>query len=546
MPDILDAIVADRRRDLASLGPAFGHRLPPRRERPLVPFLREKGAILEIKRSSPSKGAIAMDLDPVEWAGRYAAAGARNISVLTEERYFKGSLADLMAASRAHPGLSFLRKDFLLSEDEIEVSYHAGADAVLLIARILEADLLARLCAAALHWGLTPFVEVRDQVDLATLARAVPAMAGVRILAGVNTRDLATFRIDSLVPAGLAGLLPGPGVYESGIANPQAARYAGRLGFKGILVGESAARNPDQAAAIVDAFLHAHEDGVGHFWRRVSSPRTRPLVKICGLTHPDDALYAAELGADMLGFVFAQSKRSATAQAVRDTRRLLSAGGAAGVGNAGSGDNIAGTVDSTAGPCSGAAGHGDSTAGPGVGGAAADPPLLVGVITELESELAREALVLARTGVLDAIQWHGRLTAEALVDLDRALAVEGGPIRAGRFYALNLGSGADLATFDRLRAEGEPRVLADARVEGMAGGTGTPVDSALAAACAERGGLWLAGGLGPDTIAQALERYRPELVDASSRLESEPGKKDKVLLKAFFKEIDGYAGTHAD
>jgi indole-3-glycerol phosphate synthase/phosphoribosylanthranilate isomerase len=210
---------------------------------------------------------------------------------------------------------------------------------------------------------------------------------------------------------------------------------------------------------------------------------------------------------------------------VRDTRRLLAAVGV----------SIAGPSGSTA----------ESPRHTLAGEAAANPPLLVGVITELKSDLAREALALARTGVLDAIQWHGRLTSEALVDLDRALAVEGGPIRAGRFYALNLGSAEDLEAYDRLRTEGEPRVLVDARVEGMAGGTGTPVDGALAAACADRGGLWLAGGLGPDTIGKVLERYRPELVDASSRLESEPGKKDRATLGAFFKEIDVYAGSDA-
>jgi len=525
MPDILDRIVADRLKDLDRKGPGLGCKLPQNRTRPLVPFLKEKGAILEVKRASPSKGDINAGLDPVALVNSYAASGARNVSVLTEERYFKGSLKDLVTVSSARHDLAFLRKDFLLREDEVEVSYRSGADAVLLIARILDTNQLLRMAAKVLSLGMTAFLEVRDEADadkLAVLVEDAGAITGAvtnagtgggfgssgQLLAGVNARDLGTFAIDPLVPAALFGKLGIPAVYESGIGSPGAAAYAARLGFRGILVGEGVAKDSAKAAGIVSAFIGAEADGTGQFWRtlaerrdgkiRAAASRYRPLIKICGLVRPEDALLAGRLGADLLGFVFAQSKRAASAKAVRETRALL------------------------------------------MGQAWPDGrplPLFVGVITELDSDVAKEALQLAREGTLDAIQWHGETTLEALAALDVALTESTPAFKAGRYAALRLGGTADLDAYDLLRKSGEPRVLADARVEGLAGGTGAVVEPVLAATLTERSQVWLAGGLGPGTVGKAMDAYKPELVDASSRLESEPGRKDHKLMEAYFKEI---------
>ena len=225
--DILQRILADRARDLARLGPTFGCAVPRKRSRPLVPFLAVPGAILEIKRASPSRGAIAPGLDPAALAASYYAAGARNVSVLTEMNYFSGSLDDLKAAASAQPQLAFLRKDFIVSPAEVEVSYRAGADALLLIARILDGEALHTLVDACLSFGLRPFIEVRSREDLQKLA---PFAGDKRVLYGVNARDLASFRIDPMVPAGMRELLPGQAVYESGIHTPGAAAYARALG----------------------------------------------------------------------------------------------------------------------------------------------------------------------------------------------------------------------------------------------------------------------------------------------------------------------------
>ncbi len=500
MPDILDEIVVRRRADLDRLGPTFGHDVPSHRRRAVVPFLSGPGAILEIKRASPSKGDIAPDLDPVKLAGLYEAAGARNVSVLTEGNFFKGSLADLMAVSSSYPQLAFLRKDFILDEEEIEVSYRAGADAVLLIARILDQKKLLALAAATRSFGMTPFIEVREQGDLEKLAAA--AKAG-KVLAGVNSRDLSTFHIDPLVPATLRTSLPCRTVFESGAATAKAARFARQLGFDGILIGEAAARDPESAGILVSAFLSAKSDWVGQFWREIGrraqkAKGKRPLVKVCGITNEEDALAASSLGADMLGFIFAQSPRLVSAGTVRSIAKALR----------------------TSRPISPSESDGDG-------------PLLVGVIVDPHSPEAIEALTLAREGVLDAIQYHGDAAETDLPLIDAA----GGDYGIGRYAVVRLGSDSDLATIAALSGNGEPRVLVDARVAGIAGGTGATIPKALVRQLASSGALWLAGGINPGNVRCYIDEFSPELIDASSGLESSPGKKDHVALKTFFKEI---------
>lgn len=502
MPDILDEILSRRKEDRSRLGAEFGSSVPAHRLRAVVPFLDGPGAILEIKRASPSKGDIAPDLDPVTVAGQYAAAGAKNVSVLTERNFFKGSLDDLVAVSSRYPDIAFLRKDFIVDEDEIEVSYRAGADAVLLIARVLDAKKLIALAAACRSFGMTAFIEVRDADDLAKLERA--AKAG-HVLAGVNSRDLATFRLDPLVPATLRSRLPCKTVFESGASTPGAARFARRLGFDGILIGEAASRDPASAGKLVSAFLSARPDWVGQFWREIarrasarresggnaSVPgKIRPLVKVCGITNADDALLAASLGADLLGFVFAESPRETDGATVRA---------------------IAASLD-----------------------ALPVRPLLVGIIVDASGARAKAAYELALDGVLDAVQYHGE---DALGDFSR-IDEAGGSYGIGRYAVVRLGSDDDLAKIDALAANGEPRVLVDARVAGIAGGTGATIPKSLVRKLADRGVLWLAGGINPTNVRGYIDEFAPELIDASSGLESAPGKKDHVALKAFFREID--------
>ena len=492
MPDILDEILRRRREDYRVLGPTFGSCIAKTRQRPSYPFLAEPGVILEIKRASPSKGAIAMDLDPVALATTYMQAGARQLSILTEQHYFKGSLEDLVAVGRTGIPVALLRKDFIQFADEIDISYRAGADAVLLIARILGVRQLRNLARLCRQKHMVPFVEVREPGDVHKL---LAVSKDGPVVAGVNSRDLQTFLTDPLVPASLRGQIPCPAVFESGATTYAQCRYARSLGYEGLLLGEAATRDPDRAAGFVESFTQSNPDRSGHFWRTVGelvAARRRPLVKICGITNMDDAMLATELGADALGFVFAESVRVADRTFVE---RLHSS-------------------------------FETSTN--------AKRPLFIGVVTCIEDDLGKQALSLADRGLLVAIQYHGDQTVHTLNKLDDHFSPHG----IGRYAAIGIASESDFTVERDLQVAGEPRVLCDARFGAQSGGTGRSIDDSMLGQRNPDRPLWLAGGLGPENIREVIRRYNPELVDASSRLEASPGIKDPHNMRTFFEEVD--------
>ena len=309
MTDILTTIVEKRKADIKQLGVTFGFDIPEVRQRPVHPFLKQKGVILEVKRASPSKGDIAPDLNAAETARSYANAGAAAISCLTETNYFKGTLGDLMAVCEAVPDTAVLRKDFLINEEEVEIAYRAGADAVLLIARILESDMMIKMASVAAAHKMTSLVEVRSDEDIEKL-RAVAAVVDHEfIVCGVNSRDLATFKIDLLKPCALFNKIcsvlgdDARVIFESGIRTPQAARFAGSLGFTGMLLGEAAAKNPELRSELVKSFVEAETNKNAEFWKACNSAGTK--IKICGLTRAEDVLLADSLGAAFVGFIFA-------------------------------------------------------------------------------------------------------------------------------------------------------------------------------------------------------------------------------------------------
>ena len=309
MTDILTTIVEKRKADIKQLGVTFGFDIPEVRQRPVHPFLKQKGVILEVKRASPSKGNIAPDLNAAETARSYAKAGAAAISCLTETNYFKGTLGDLMAVCEAVPDTAVLRKDFLINEEEVEIAYRAGADAVLLIARILESDMMIKMASVAAAHKMTSLVEVRSDEDIEKL-RAVAAVVDHEfIVCGVNSRDLATFKIDLLKPCALLNKIrsvlgdDARVIFESGIRTPEAARFAGSLGFTGMLLGEAAAKNPGLRSELVKSFVEAETNKNAEFWKAYNSAGTK--IKICGLTRAEDVLLADSLGAAFVGFIFA-------------------------------------------------------------------------------------------------------------------------------------------------------------------------------------------------------------------------------------------------
>jgi indole-3-glycerol phosphate synthase len=213
--------------------------------------------IAECKRRSPGAGAIRPDLDPEGLTRGYERAGAAALSILTDEDYFGGSLADL-AAAKAATSLPVLRKDFTLDPLQVVEARAAGADAVLLIVRILSDAVLVSTLAEAQALGMAALVEVHDRVEL---ARALEAGAAI---VGINNRDLANFRTDLGTTLELLEDVPEDVVVvsESGIRRPEDAALLGDAGVDAILVGETLLRAPDpQAAARSLARIPRSADG---------------------------------------------------------------------------------------------------------------------------------------------------------------------------------------------------------------------------------------------------------------------------------------------
>ena len=199
----------------------------------------------EIKRASPSLGAIRADLDPVALARRYAAAGAVALSVLTDGPGFGGSLDDL-AAVRAAVALPLLRKDFLLEPYQLFEARLAGADAILLIVAALPASALSELLGLAAELGLSALVEVHDRAEL---DRALEV--GARLI-GINNRNLATFEVDLATSEALLPRIPATvgAVTESGVKGRAEVERLRRAGASNFLVGEALVRAADPEALL--------------------------------------------------------------------------------------------------------------------------------------------------------------------------------------------------------------------------------------------------------------------------------------------------------
>lgn len=201
--------------------------------------------IAEVKRASPSAGAIRASLDAPAQARAYAAAGAAAISVLTDGPGFGGSLADL-AAVREAVTVPLLRKDFVVDAYQLLEARAHGADAALLIVAALDDAALRRLLGACGELGLAALVEVHDAPELELALRAGAAIVGV------NNRNLKTFAVDLAVSERLLPLLPATvrGVAESGVRTADDARRLRRAGAANLLVGEALVRAADPGALL--------------------------------------------------------------------------------------------------------------------------------------------------------------------------------------------------------------------------------------------------------------------------------------------------------
>lgn len=483
--NIRDRIVALRRERIAREGHCFGHEVPETRQGPVLPFVTDPLLICEIKRRSPSRGDIAAGLDPVAQARIYRENGVSSVSILTEEDHFGGSLKDLMAVKQSVQGIAALRKDFLVDLEDVRVSYRAGADAVLLIASMLDAGTLGAMRDLAESLGMEALVEVHTAQEIAMVAPLKPR------LMGINCRNLETFAMDRLLPVGLRPLIDWDCrvVFESGLFETSDGYFAGTTGFAGMLVGEAVVRDTSRIPRLLEGFRQGFAPFAaaplsvrrgGGFWSRLADLRSdrrsdgttvRPILKICGICSIEDARMARESGADILGFIFAESPRRCPPGLLQEVAAL---------------------------DC-----------------------LKVAVVTgvvppEVEDALAR--------GWIHGVQFSGD---ESPGDC------------AGRLWpwykALRPRTLRELSRMDDYRS---PRVLLDAFHEGLYGGSGKQLDPDIAGEAALIGPLWLAGGIRPDNVAGIIEAWHPELIDIASGVEECPGKKSRAKLEELAKEID--------
>jgi indole-3-glycerol phosphate synthase/phosphoribosylanthranilate isomerase len=456
-----------RKKSVLREGFGQGLEIPTTREVPLVPFPKKQVLICEIKRSSPSKGSIGAIDDPVRQAGLYIDGGADVISILTEKQYFNGSLKDLIAVKNKYPGQAVLRKDFLYSLEDIEISWCAGADIVLLIASVLEKEEIFKMYKRIKELGMEALVEVHNKEDIEKVVGFRPE------LIGINSRNLRTFAIDLTLPLKIKkNITWNPHlIFESGIRYAEDAEFALSSGFDGILVGESVVKNPNLVSELKLTML---KKGAGNFWERLYAEKKKgPLIKICGLTIDKDVKKADELGADILGFILAESPRQADISFIRKLppTKALKAG--------------------------------------------------VVVLKSPGQKLPEPVVQLMLDGKLDVIQFHGNEDPGECASLIYPY-----------YKAVRINNPGDIEKIGIFRS---PRILIDAFSSTSYGGTGKRIDRDLISAVKKKHVLWLAGGISPDNVRELILEFNPELIDVSSRLEKSPGKKDHKKMEQFFK-----------
>jgi len=558
IPSILEKIYAQRLEDVALAKSTPGttpsdlstllslHLAPPLI--PLVPRLKSsRGLALmaEIKRASPSKGPIAMSTNAAQQALTYALSGASVISVLTEPNWFKGSLLDMRLAREAISALpdrpAILRKDFVLDEYQIAEARLHGADTVLLIVAMLPPARLRTLYMYSLGLGMEPLVEVNNANEM-----ALALELGAQVI-GVNNRNLHDFKVDMGTTSSLVDMVKERDVILcalSGITTRGDVQKYTEQGVGAILVGEALMRATDTKGFIRE-LLGWPEPAV--------KPTYPPLVKICGIRNEEDAIAAADAGADMLGLMFVPTSKRVisleTAQVISSKirSRPLRAASSEGV--------VSPSVEdqSLNEPWFAANARRLSSMLPNI-----PNPLLVGVF---QNQPLSFVLQTAAAVPLDIVQLHGS------EPLEWAKHIHVPVIKV--FHVAVDGTGLEGITRPGLH---EFVLLDSVRPDGLSGGSGKVVDWDLATqivAAGEIGGaiapevngetnsetsgetnsvgvvkfaegetmpIILAGGLTPENVEEAVDKVHPWAVDVSGGVESADGmSKDVNKLVAFIR-----------
>ncbi|KAF8547626.1 hypothetical protein OG21DRAFT_1472157 [Imleria badia] len=576
LPTILERIYAQRLKDVQQAKSLPGastrdldaflalHLAPP-----LVPLVarlkaRSPALMAEIKRASPSKGDIAPNANAARQALAYALAGAAVISVLTEPTWFKGSLLDMRLARQAIDALpnrpAILRKDFVLDEYQIAEARLWGADTVLLIVAMLPPARLHALYAYSLSLGMEPLVEVHTTDEM-----RVALELGAKVI-GVNNRNLHDFNVDMGTTSRLADMARGDVVLcaLSGITGPEDVREYAKQGVGAVLVGEALMRAEDPRTFIhhlLDWPLPEEEEGDGQV-----------LVKICGIKSVEDALVAAEAGADLLGLIFVPSSKRyvsvdvarSIASAVRASRSSPNApppatAEATHVGNAPWFATHARRLARTL---------------------AHRRPLLVGVFQNAPLDVVQDTVT--RVG-LDLVQLHGAEPIEwarfvgapvvrafhvgsktgGLRDVTRPGLHAFALLDAQRSDGLSGGSGktidwacaralVDAGELENNNGDAKPETQTEAangngngdEKGGQEGGQdkAAPVEAAPETRRHARMPLILAGGLTPLNVPEAIARVQPWAVDVSGGVELADGTgKDADKVRAFIQAVKGPA-----
>ena len=254
MGNFLEEVRACKRREIDALGTVAARRdrrirlaaaPPPRDFRAALSGGAGHRIIAEIKRASPSRGLLRRRFEPARIALGYREGGAAALSVLTDKTYFQGGPSHLEEARRA-VDLPVLRKDFVIDSEQLEESRAMGADAVLLIVRLLSSRRLPPLMRETVALGMTPLVEVHDEREL-----EIALESGADVI-GVNNRDLGSLRVDPEVSVRLAKRIPGHvlAIAESGIQERSDLDRLAHSGYRAFLIGERLMTAPDPTALL--------------------------------------------------------------------------------------------------------------------------------------------------------------------------------------------------------------------------------------------------------------------------------------------------------
>ncbi len=473
IPDILARIVARKHAELARGVPPTGQwereaelRLATRRDFRAAISARTPAIIAELKKASPSKGVLRADYDPARIAAAYEGGGASALSVLTDESFFSGSLADLQNA-RAAVSLPVIRKDFTIAHAHILEAAAHGADAILLIAAILTEREIRDFREYAARYRMAALVEVHNRREL-----DIAIAAGSDVI-GVNNRDLTTFEVTLDTSLRLSEYMPAGAVRvsESGIHSAGDIARLRAAGFTAFLVGEHLMKSGDPSAALRTLL----EERVMPVVR--SPQKSAMILKICGITNQQDADAAAAGGATAIGFNFYPR-----------SPRYIAPERAAAISTA-------------------------------------DGIRRVGVFVNESRERVEEV---ARIAALDVAQLHGD---ETPADYPATVAV---------WKAARVSPAFRFSEFQNLPAEA---LLLDGPAAELYGGAGISFDwstldngstldsvSMLGPAPSR---IILAGGLDASNVATAVAMAHPWGVDACSRIESAPGRKDHQKMNQF-------------